>query len=145
MWGSALPTSTVFGVTGGGVAASGTANIAYCFAEVEGYSKFGKYTGNGSSSNGTFVSLPFKPAFVIMKKTSGSDNWEMKDNTRDPENPVDSSLFPNTTSAESTGRNIDFLSNGFKHYNANGNTNEDGHTYIYMAFAEMPFKYANAC
>ena len=145
VWGSALPTSTVFGVTGGGVAASGTANIAYCFAEVEGYSKFGKYTGNGSSSNGTFVSLPFKPAFVIMKKTSGSDNWEMKDNTRDPENPVDSSLFPNTTSAESTGRNIDFLSNGFKHYNANGNTNEDGHTYIYMAFAEMPFKYANAC
>ena len=123
---------------------SGKKYIALVFSEVEGYSKFGSYSGNGSSTSGTFVSLPFRPAFVIMKKTSGTDNWEMKDNTRDPENPVDSSLFPNAASAESTGRNIDFLSNGFKHYNANGNTNENGHTYIYMAFAERPFKYANA-
>ena len=140
------PTSTVINV---GTGASMDTNqsgshVFYAFAEVEGYSKFGSYTGNGSSSAGTFVFLPFKPAFVIMKKTSGSDNWEMKDNTRDSENPVDSSLFPNAASAESTGRNIDFLSNGFKHYNANGSTNESGHTYIYMAFAETPFKYATA-
>jgi len=144
-WNNTSPTSSVFTIgTANSVNASTEDIIAYCFAEVEGYSKFGSYTGNGSSTAGTFVSLPFKPAFLIMKKSSGSDNWEMKDNTRDPENPVDSSLFPSAASAESTGRNIDFLSNGFKHYNANGNTNENGQTYIYMAFAEMPFKYANA-
>ena len=140
------PTSTVINVGSGAAMdtnASGS-HVFMAFAEVEGYSKFGSYTGNGSSSAGTFVFLPFKPALVIVKKTSGSDNWEMKDNTRDPENPVDSSLFPNAASAESTGRNIDFLSNGFRHYNANGSTNENGHTYIYMAFAETPFKYANA-
>ena len=131
------PTSTVINVGTGAAMDTNQSgsHVFYAFAEVEGYSKFGSYTGNGSSTNGTFVSLPFKPAFLIMKKSSGSDNWEMKDNTRDPENPVDSSLFPNAASAESTGRNIDFLSNGFKHYNANGNTNENGQTYIYMAFS----------
>ena len=62
----------------------------------------------------------------------------MHDNTRDTYNPVNKSLFPNTADAESASRNVDFLSNGFKHRNANGNTNESGHSYIYMAFAEQP-------
>ena len=145
LWNNTAPTSSVFSIgTYDYVNYSGSDYIALCISSVEGYSKVGSYSGNGSSSAGTFVFLPFKPAFVMIKKASGSDNWEMKDNTRDPKNPVDSSLFPNAASAESTGRNIDFLSNGFKHYNANGSTNESGHTYIYMAFAETPFKYANA-
>ena len=126
------------------VGVNGEKYIAYCFSEVAGYSKFGSYVGNGSSSDGVFVFLGFKPALVIYKKYSNSDNWELHDNTRDTFNPVNKSLFPNTTAAESANRNVDFLSNGFKHYNANGNTNESGENYIYLAFAESPFKNARA-
>ena len=118
--------------------------VFYVFSEVDGFSKFGQYYGNGNSSNGAFVYLGFKPAVVIIKKHTGSDNWEIYDNARDLVNPNDSSLFPNTSSNQSTGRNVDFLSNGFMHRNANGNTNENGHTYAYFAWAESPFKHANA-
>ena len=118
--------------------------VFYVFAEVDGFSKFGQYYGNGNSSNGAFVYLGFKPAVVIIKKHTGSDNWELHDNARDLVNPNDSALFPNTSSNQSTGRNIDFLSNGFMHRNANGNTNENGYTYAYFAWAESPFKHANA-
>ena len=113
--------------------------VAYCWAEIPGYSKFGKYTGNGSS-DGPYVHLGFKPAFIIYKKSEGgSDNWEMQNTTIDTDNPVNESMFPNTSGAQSTGRNIDFLSNGFKMRNANGNTNEGtSYIYIYMAWAERP-------
>ena len=117
--------------------------IAYVFSEVEGYSKFGQYPGNSDSTRGTFVYLGFKPALVIIKKKNGDDNWEIHDNVRDPENPADRALFLNSTAGESTGRNIDFCSNGFCQRNANGNTNESGYTYIYYAWAESPFKFAN--
>ena len=118
--------------------------IIYCFSSVEGFSKFGSYVGNGSSSNGTYVYLGFKPALIIYKKTNNSDNWEMHDSKRNTFNPVTRQLFPNNNNTESTSTNVDFLANGFKHYNANGNTNENGDTYIYFAWAESPFKNSRA-
>ena len=72
------------------------------------------------------------------KKYGGTDNWEMQDNKRDTYNPVNHSLFPNSDTTESTGRNVDFVNNGFKHRNSNGNTNESGQKYVFMAFAERP-------
>jgi hypothetical protein len=112
--------------------------IAYCFHEVEGFSKFGSYTGNGST-DGPFIFTGFRPAFVMFKKTSGSDSWEIFDSTRPGYNATGLGLFPNNTDSESTGRNIDILSNGIKQRNTNGTTNESGYTYIFMAFAEHPF------
>ena len=136
------PTSSVFSLgTSGGETnfPASDAFIAYCFAEIEGYSKFGSYTGNGSSTNGPFIYTGFKPAFVMFKKHSATDSWEIFDNKRPGYNATGLGLLADTTAAESTGRNIDILSNGIKQRNANGTTNEDGNTYVYMAFAENPF------
>jgi len=123
---------------------SGSNYLAYCFAEIEGYSKFGKYTGNGST-DGIFVYTGFKPAFVIIKVTSTTENWVIRDNKRDPYNNVYHQLLANASSAEDTtndGRfSQDFLSNGFKIRASHATTNQNGATYIYMAFAEAPFKY----
>ena len=116
--------------------------IAYCFHSVEGYSKISSYTGNGSA-DGPFVYTGFRPAFILAKNTSTQD-WVVYDNSRDPDNSVGNYLLPNTSGAESSYVNYDFLSNGFKLRDAGGSLNINGHTYIYMAFAEMPFKYANA-
>ena len=131
----AEPTSTV--LTHGSGLVNQSTIIMYVWAEIPGYSKFGSYMGNGSS-DGQFVHLGFKPALVIYKKSSGSDNWEMHDNKRDTDNPVIRQLYPNSNSGESSSSNVDFLSNGFKHRNTNGNTNESGYNYIYMAWAEEP-------
>jgi len=119
--------------------------ISYCFHSVEGYSKIGSYTGNGSA-DGTFVFTGFRPAFWLVKVASRTGNWIMYDNARDTFNTVDEGLFPNLDAAESTQNagNIDFLSNGFKCRATGSAMNESGATYIYMAFAEAPFKYANA-
>ena len=136
------PTSSVFSLgTSGGETnfPASDAFIAYCFAEIEGYSKFGSYTGNGSSTDGPFIYTGFKPAFVMFKKHSATDSWEIFDNKRPGYNATGLGLLADTTAAESTGRNIDILSNGIKQRNANGTTNEDGNTYVYMAFAENPF------
>jgi len=113
--------------------------IAYCFAEIKGYSKFGSYTGNGNA-DGTFVYTGFKPAFVLLKRTS-DDNWCILDNKRDTYNVMDKRLFPNLSNAESTGVSnvVDFLSNGFKLRTSDSSFNFSGSTYIYMAFAENPF------
>ena len=112
--------------------------VAYCWAEIPGYSKFGTYRGNGSSSNGSYVHLGFRPAFILMKKFSGSDVWELVDSARVSYNNKTASLYPSSDSIETTsGRVIDFLSDGFKQYNGNGNTNEDGHQYVYFAWAEQ--------
>ena len=127
------------------VSGSGNNIIAYCFKEVKGYSKFGGYTGNGSTS-GPFVYTGFKPAFVLMKRTNGSNSWNIFDNKRAIDNPVQHRLFPDTSDAEatSTGNAVDFLSNGFVGRSSGSTVNADGGTYIYMAFAEQPFKYSNA-
>ena len=112
--------------------------IAYCFAEKTGYSKFGSYTGNGSS-DGTFVYTGFKPAWVLYKRTDSGADWHMYDNKRDVDNAVDKTLFPSGNYAESAGDALDFLSNGFKQRNTGAEANASGGTYLFMAFAEHPF------
>ena len=141
-WNSTAPTSSVFTV--GGYNISDTM-VAYCFAPVAGYSAFGSYTGN-NASDGTFVYLGFRPKFIMIKSTSNGTEWVMVDSTRSTYNLVDTSLYANRAYSESTIAtvdDIDFLSNGFKLRNNTGYVNSS-QTYIYMAFAENPFKYANA-
>ncbi len=123
-----------------GLNASGGTYVAYLFANKQGYSKFGKYIGNGSNTNGAFIYTGFRPAFIIAKRTDESaHNWFMWDTKRAPSNMVEAVLYPNAASSEGTLFQIDILSNGFKHYNNYGSTNVSGGTYIYMAFAENPF------
>ena len=138
MWNNTAPTSSVF--TLGSSSGSNTNNqnyIAYIFADIQGYCKTGSYTGNGNA-NGTFVYTGFKPAFVMVKKTSGTGNWEIMDNKRDTYNAAITLLFPNLTNADATSYNTDFLSNGFKQRVTASSRNASGSTYIYMAFAEAP-------
>ena len=139
-------TSSVFSVgTYNQMNASGTNNmIAYCFAEKQGFSKFGSYTGNGNA-DGTFVYTGFRPAWFLTKKSSASgNNWTLWDNKRDAKNPMDLLLHPNSSNAENdSGDNIDFCSNGVKLRNTAGGNNASGATYIYMAFAEAPFVNSN--
>ena len=120
--------------------------IAYLFASVEGYSKSGFYKGNGNA-NGPFIFTGFKPAMVLIKCSSNSENWNLFDNKRDDDNRVHHLLVPNTSTEENsttTARALDFLSNGIKIRGTDGTINTDDYTYVYFAFAETPFKYANA-
>jgi len=138
---STSPTSTVFSLgSGSGTNGNGNTIIAYCFAEIKGYSKFGSYTGNGNA-NGTFVYTGFKPAWVMVKQSSGVNGWVIKDNKRLGYNPTFYTLRANTSGAETTdsAESVDYLSNGFKLRNTDSNNNGSGSTYIYMAFAENPF------
>ena len=141
VWNSTAPTSTVFSVgTANGTNGSGNTYIAYCFAEIPGYSSFGSYTGN-ASADGTFIYTGFKPSFVLMKKYSGTGQWILYDDARDPDNVVNKRIYPNTSGAEdphATNDHVDFLSNGFKQRSAGTYINSAG-SYIYIAFAENPF------
>ncbi len=114
--------------------------IAYCFAEIQGYSKFGTYAGNGST-DGAFVYTGFKPSFIIMKPTNQSTEWTLQDTVRDPINPVNNRLIPDSNVAEYTNTSCltDFLSNGFKMRTNHPSNNSSGYTFFYMAFAEHPF------
>jgi len=120
--------------------------ISYCFAPIQGYSKFGKYVGNGAVE-GPFVYTGFKPAFVMIKNASATESWAIYDTKRSPGNPADLKLSPDTGNAENNNsaiggtayNNIDILSNGFKCVKNNAATNGSGNTLIYMAFAENPF------
>ena len=116
--------------------------IAYCFKSIQGYSKFGSYTGNGNA-DGVFVYLGFKPAWIMYKTTDSTANhWTIRDNKRDPDNEVLLSLYANKTNADDSGGDniaIDMLSNGFKARRTDSQVNESGTAYIYMAFAEHPF------
>jgi len=134
------PTSSVFSVgTHTGTNRSSGTYVAYCFASIKGYSKFGIYEGN-NSTDGTFVYTGFKPAFVMVKNIDAAYGWQMLDNKRDPHNVRNQSLFANLTNAEdvTTADETDFLSNGFKNREG-GNSANDNYTYLYMAFAEHPF------
>ena len=138
---SAAPTSTVFSSDQSAWSAGGSATetmVAYCFAEKKGFSKFGKYTGNGNA-DGPFIYTGFKPALVLVKETSAIDNWILLDNKRDTApNPHKLALFPNLADAEAGDYLTDFLSNGFKIRSATGSLNTSSATYIYMAFASEP-------
>ena len=112
--------------------------IAYCFAEVEGYSKFGSYTGNGATTDGPFVWCGFRPSWVMWKR-DGSDGWVIKDVARSPYNVMSEVLYANLSNAESSTQEVDFLSNGFKIRTNSGASNTSGNTYYFMAFASSPF------
>ena len=144
-WNTTTPTSSLISLDGGagnGVNASGQNYVCYAFAEKTGFSKFGSYTGNGNADGG-FLFCGFKPALVIIKKTTGADNWIMFDNKRDTDNVVGNYLFPNTTAANASGTYMDFVSNGFKLRTSDGWVNNGSHSYIYMAFAEEPLVSSN--
>jgi hypothetical protein len=140
VWNSTTPTSSVFAV---GTSADTNNNnsdiIAYCFADVQGFSKMGSYIGNGNA-DGTFVYTGFKPAFVMIKMTSEAQNWGIYDNKRLGYNEVKNVLFPNLDNVENTDlAPIDLLSNGFKmrrDASASDQNNKNGGSYIYMAFGQ---------
>jgi hypothetical protein len=140
------PTSSVFSLGDNTrVNASNDTYVAYCFAEKQGHSKFGSYTGNGNA-DGTFVYLGFKPAFILRKRTDSTGSWLMQDNKRPGSNravvnslPTDNNvLYSNTSDAELYNNELDILSNGFKLRATDTFGNGSGATYIYMAFAENP-------
>jgi len=136
------PTSSVFSLGNGAYAnTSDGTQIAYCFAEKQGYSKFGSYTGNGNA-DGTFCFTGFRPARVMLKSTAAATNWQIMDNKRNTFNPVDLNLKADANAADEDFDIIDMLSNGFKlRYSSDANVS--GNTIIYMAFAEAPFVNSN--
>jgi len=153
-WNNTAPTSSVFSV--GSYMTTGNPHMAYCWSEIDGYSKFGSYTGNGST-DGPFVFTGFRPKFVMIKSSSSgttSYNWALVDSTRSYANKANHTLAANLSDASSsfgTGVDvfgsaniIDILSNGFKIRDTGVWGNNSGTNYIFMAFAEMPFKYSRA-
>ena len=141
-----LGASTITLDSGSNYNGSGHNIIAYCFHSVDGYQKIGSYTGNGSSTDGTFVYTGFRPAFVMIRRTDSSTNWIMFDTKRDTGNEVTQFLYPDLSNAEAAGSGVlDIVSNGFKLRNAGtSNRNASGGTYFYWAIAEQPFKFSNA-
>jgi len=143
-WGGTTPTSTVFTAGRGSDEnmnyGSGDTIVAYCFAEIQGYSKFGGYTGNGDT-DGTFVYTGFKPAWLMVKRTDDAGEWSIYDTARKTFNVGDLRLNAETTAAEDTHavNYHDILSNGFKMRNTDAARNGSGNTFIYAAFAEQPF------
>jgi hypothetical protein len=141
-WRNTAPTSSVFTLASNATLnADDSPYIAYCFADVKGYSKVGgSYIGNGST-DGTFVYLGFKPAWVMGKQTDGAEDWFMFDNKRDAFNLTQKKLRANSNAAENdnSAKGIDLLSNGFKLRTSNGEFNASGGNYIFMAFAEESF------
>ena len=142
-WNSTAPTTSVFSLgTTVGVNKASQTYIAYLFAEKQGFSKFGSYIGNGNV-DGTYVHLGFRPAWLLIKRSSASGtDWILHDNKRAGFNVNDDYLAANTSAAEVTGntyQNLDLLANGFKMRGSGTGTNTSGETYVYMAFAEQPF------
>jgi hypothetical protein len=149
-WNNTPPTSTVFSVgTSDATNKSATTYVAYCWSEIPGYSKFGSYTGNANNS-GPFINCGFKPRWIMIKRTDATNNWTIIDTARYPTNTSgpDSPLRANTNEAETGGADRfalgDILSNGFKLRYFDSSTNASGGTYIYAAYAEMPFRYGLA-
>ena len=144
-WGDTEATTSAFSVgTRQENNQSGEDIIAYCFAEKQGFSKFGSYTGNGNA-DGPFIFCGFRPALVVTKKSSDTGDWIIYDNKRDPNNLVHGRILLNSNAVEYTAdsHGIDFLSNGFKIRTSDQSWNESGETFIYMAFAESPFVNSN--
>ena len=145
-WNNTSPTSSVFSIsTGNGVNYSSSANyVAYCFSEISGYSKFGSYTGNGST-DGPFVYLGFRPRWILIKRTDAAGNfWNIIDTSRNTYNVSGSVVYPNSNAAEAVFSFLDILSNGIKIRSISSDFNTSSGTYIYAAFAENPFNYSLA-
>jgi len=143
VWNDTAPTSTVFSVgTNSGTNSSGETYIAYCFAEVAGFSKMGQYIGNASTDGG-FIYCGFKPAYVLVKNVSASNNWFLQDFERIGYNAANHLQKPNSSGADDTGTHIDILSNGFKVRSSSANNNGSGNTMVYIAFAKAPLVGSN--
>jgi len=146
---TAKSSTTVTLRSGGSVNTNSSNYVMYCFAPIDGYSAFGSYTGNGSA-DGTFVYTGFRPRFVLYKSATSASvgDWRIHDTSRSTFNAAQLEIYAQSAAAEpaSSDAQADILSNGFKLRGVSGNTswNESGVTYIYAAFAEMPFKYARA-
>lgn len=144
MWNNTAPTSSVFTVgTDGTVNTSGALQVAYCFAEVPGFSKFGSYTGNGSA-DGPFINCGFKPAFVMIKRVDAAQQWYVWDSVRDTLNPANLILRLDSGTAETSYAGLDLDSNGFKVRGTDVGWNTSGGTYIYWAMGSVPQQFANA-
>ena len=139
------PTSSVFTIGSGFTTGNYGANqVAYCFHSVDGFSKISHYIGN-AQTNGTFVFTGFRPAWLMIKSVNSGERWNIFDNARNPDNNASAILFPDQSVVESTSSNgPDLLSNGFRVRGNVGNWNHNNERYIYMAFADQPFKYSNA-
>ena len=141
-WNNTDATSSVFSVgTNADVNGSSSTYVAYCWSEIDGFSKFGSYTGNGSTA-GPFIYTGFKPAWIMVVRSDSANDWQIFDATRNPFNPVDRRLYANLTNAEAVGSTsdiFDFTANGFKVREDNPAINASGGTYAYIAFAEHPF------
>ena len=122
---------------------SGSDYIAYCFADVKGYSKFNRYVGNGSSTNGPFIYTGFRPAWILLKGTQNTWDWNLYDNKRLGYNTANKVLQPNNSNAEAT-EDIDIYSNGFKIFDSGNRLNQSGYIYAYAAFAEFPLVSSNS-
>jgi len=144
IWNDTAPTTDHFTINSanGNTNGTGVEYITYCFAEKKGFSKFGSYTGNGST-DGSFIYTGFAPAFIITKITSGVDSWFMYDNKRSPFNVRGKYLVADGNGTDSNADAYDFLSNGFKVKSTATSFNGNGSTYIYMAFAEAPLVSSN--
>ena len=138
------PTSTSVTIgSDNSVNGSSRTYVMYSFSGVTGYSKFGSYIGNGNA-DGAFIFTGFRPAWVMVKRTDASNDWPISDNKRSSFNLVDKALYADLSNSESTANRYDFLSNGFKIRNNLNESNASGGSYIYLAFAESPFKNARA-
>ena len=144
IWNDTAPTTSVFSV-GTSTAVNGNTEtyISYVWAELDGYSKFGFYEGNGST-NGSYIWTGFSPSFIMLKRYDSSGDWFIFDNMRDGYNPENMRIRANDSGAEADPGTFEILSNGFKIGFTSANANASGADYIYMAFADMPFKYATA-
>jgi hypothetical protein len=139
IWGDTHPTSSVITVDTNSLSGSTPTVVSYAFKQIQGYSKFGSYTGNGNA-DGPFVFTGFKPAWLLIKSSGSSgDNWVICDNKRDTFNVMENILLANSSNAEFDETSFDFLSNGFKLRQNAATYNDSGDTFVYMAFAEHPF------
>ena len=140
-WGNAAPTSSVVNIGTQVSVNNNTADyIGYFFTSIEGYSAFGSYTANGSSTDGPFVFTGFAVAWLMTKRSNASGSWEIHDLRRPGYNPQDERLLADSAANEAGGNNVDLLSNGFKVRNSfSGMNNTSGDTYLYAAFASHPF------
>jgi len=144
-WNDTAPSATLFTVgDADDTNKSSDAMIAYCWHSVEGYSKVGSYLGN-QDADGTFVYTGFRVKMLLAKNANVVENWTIMDSARGSYNPIDIYSRPDGTAAENSGSDwVDFLSNGFKIRSNDTKINDSGETFVYLAFAETPFKYSNA-